>query len=65
MLLFYFFRITDIYFIIYFVPLPFPSIIITPFCSIFFNSCAVFDFPKGTYGAISLIGFSIVLLRFL
>ena len=51
------------YFIIYFVPLPFPSIVITPFCSISFSSFVAFDFPKGTYGTISLIGFNIVLLK--
>ena len=49
--------------IIYFVPLPFPSTAITPFSSIDFNNCVVFDLPNGTYGAISLIGFSIVLLK--
>lgn len=49
--------------IIYFVPLPFPSTVITPFSSIDFNNCVVFDLPNGTYGAISLIGFSIVLLK--
>ena len=51
------------YLIIYFVPLPLPSIAITPFSSISFSNFVVFDFPKGTYGAISLIGFSIVLLK--
>ena len=49
--------------IIYFVPLPFPSTATTPFSSIAFNNCVVFDLPNGTYGAISLIGFSIVLLK--
>ena len=34
-----------------------------PFFSILFNSCVVFDFPKGTQGAISLIDFNIVLLK--
>ena len=48
---------------IYFVPLPFPSTAITPFFSIAFSNCVVFDLPNGTYGAISLIGFSIVLLK--
>ena len=47
----------------YFVPLPFPLISTTPFFIISFSSSVVFDFPKGTYGAISLIGFNIVLLR--
>ena len=51
------------YLIIYFVPLPLPSIAITPFSSISFSNFVVFDFPKGIYGAISLIGFSIVLLK--
>ena len=51
------------YLIIYFVPLPLPSIAITPFSPISFSNFVVFDFPKGTYGAISLIGFSIVLLK--
>lgn len=48
---------------IYFVPLPFPLIVITPFSPIAFNNCVVFDLPNGTYGAISLIGFNIVLLK--
>ena len=51
------------YLIIYFVPLPLPSIAITPFSPISFSNFVVFDFPKGIYGAISLIGFSIVLLK--
>ena len=51
------------YLIIYFVPLPLPSIAITPFSHISFSNFVVFDFPKGIYGAISLIGFSIVLLK--
>ena len=51
------------YLIIYFVPLPLPSIAITPFSPISFSNFVVFDFPKGIYGAISLIGFNIVLLK--
>lgn len=51
------------YFIIYLVPLPLPSTIMTPFCPMPFNNCVVFDFPKGTYGASSLIGLNIVLLK--
>ena len=51
------------YLIIYFVPLPLPSIAITPFSHISFSNFVVFDFPKGIYGAISLIGFNIVLLK--
>ena len=33
---------------IYFVPLPFPSTAITPFFSIAFSNCVVFDLPNGT-----------------
>ena len=51
------------YLMIYFVPLPFPSTAITPFWHISFSSFIVFDLPKGTYGATSLIGFNIVLLK--
>ena len=49
--------------IIYFVPLPFPSTATTPFSPIVLSKCVVFDFPNGTYGAISLIDFNIVLLN--
>ena len=51
------------YLMIYFVPLPFPSIVIAPFCSISFNNFVIFDLPKGIYGTISLIDFNIVLLK--
>lgn len=53
------------YFIIYFVPLPLPSTVMIPFLPIFFSNCVVLDFPKGTQGAISLIDFSIILLKVL
>ena len=35
----------------------------TPFSPIAFSNCVVFDLPNGTYGAISLMGFNIVLLK--
>ena len=56
-------KVVSHHLMIYFVPLPFPSTAITPFFSIAFSNCVVFDLPNGTYGAISLIGFSIVLLK--
>ena len=42
------FLLKNRYFIIYFVPLPLPSTVITPFLLMSFSNCVVFDFPKET-----------------